>query len=283
MQVFLSWSKDQSRAAALAFRYWLPDVLQSVKPWMSDEDIGAGSGWNQGIRNALQASNFGILFVTRENHDKPWLMFEAGALAKHVDNDARVVPVIVDKGLALEALPGPIGQLQACRNTREEILKIVRDLNRLCDKPLDSEQLTRCFDAHWPRLEEDFEKLPEPEGEAPDVDQGDLLRKMYAMLQGVQNKSTHRSMASVGYDGFRNRGVGTTPDLSVGVTNYANFRASLSQLVERLSLTSNDETAIRMICEHHAGKLVDDKIVSLRLSCGTCDLVLRPNGWLEEV
>lgn len=42
MKVFLSGSGEKSKAAAEAFRRWLPCVLQSVRPWMSDRDIGAG-------------------------------------------------------------------------------------------------------------------------------------------------------------------------------------------------------------------------------------------------
>jgi len=110
MRIFLSWSGQRSRKAAEAFHLWLPDVLQSVHPWMSSEDICSGAGWNQQIRTALNDSNFGIVFVTRDNRESVWLMFEAGALAKHVD-EARVVPLIVDDELTPAMLNGPLGQL----------------------------------------------------------------------------------------------------------------------------------------------------------------------------
>ena len=40
--VFITWSKERSKAAALALRGWLPLVIQAVEPWMSDKDIGKG-------------------------------------------------------------------------------------------------------------------------------------------------------------------------------------------------------------------------------------------------
>jgi len=42
MQIFISWSGDRSCLIAEAIRGWLPKVVQSVKPWMSDQDIAAG-------------------------------------------------------------------------------------------------------------------------------------------------------------------------------------------------------------------------------------------------
>jgi len=186
MQVFLSWSKPRSHAACLAFYEWLPDVLQSVTPWMSSEDIASGSGWNQEIRRALEASNYGILFVTRENHDQPWLMFEAGALAKHVSNDARVVPLIVDDELEPNALVGPLGQLQARKSTKDNIFRLVKDLDSACEGSLDTGRLRRCFDAHWDSLEKKLTSLPDAEGEAPELKPDELIQEMYNMLRSMK-------------------------------------------------------------------------------------------------
>jgi hypothetical protein len=49
---------------------------------MSDEDIDSGARWNDSIAKSLDDTHFGIVCATRENQHAPWLIFEAGALAK---------------------------------------------------------------------------------------------------------------------------------------------------------------------------------------------------------
>src|SRR4051794_9109874 len=107
MKVLLSWSGEPSRSVAAALRQWLPDVVQSVRPWMSEADIEAGARWGERIQRELNETRFGILCVTPQSMQAPWLLFEAGALAKTIQ-DTYVCPYLI--GVEVSELQGPLTQ-----------------------------------------------------------------------------------------------------------------------------------------------------------------------------
>lgn len=82
-KVFISWSGELSRQLAEAVRNWLPGVLQYVKPYFTPDDIEKGTKWSTETIKELEESEIGILCLTRDNLNKPWILFEAGALSKN--------------------------------------------------------------------------------------------------------------------------------------------------------------------------------------------------------
>jgi hypothetical protein len=88
VKVFISWSGEPSRTIAFELSIWLSGLVQAVKPWMSDEEIGSGKRWRDEIGAALNETDFGIVCLTAANQHAPWLMFESGALAKHLESPA---------------------------------------------------------------------------------------------------------------------------------------------------------------------------------------------------
>jgi hypothetical protein len=80
---------------------------------MSSEDIEAGTRWGSHVTTELSVTRFGIICLTPENQTAPWLLFEAGALAKTIEN-TYVVPYLIDLELA-EIQHGPLNQFQAKR------------------------------------------------------------------------------------------------------------------------------------------------------------------------
>jgi hypothetical protein len=152
MKVFLSWSGDVSREVAMVLREWLPSVLQSVDPYVSSEDIDKGARWATDIAKELEASSFGILCVTPENLDAPWLHFEAGALSKTVDK-SRVSPFLI--GVKRSEIQGPLLQFQSTLHEQEDVKKLVLSVNAASgDGKLDEGRLVAIFDVWWPQLED---------------------------------------------------------------------------------------------------------------------------------
>jgi hypothetical protein len=157
MKVFISWSGHQSKAIAESFRKWLPGVLQAVKPYFSPDDVAKGSRWSAEIGKELEASRVGILVVTRENLAAPWLMFEAGALAKNLEN-SKVCPLLF--GLEPTDVTGPLVQFQGAGFDQIETKRVVKMINlELGESALPAEVLDSVFDMWWPKLEIDIKAI----------------------------------------------------------------------------------------------------------------------------
>ncbi len=165
MKVFLSWSGTRSHKVALVFRDWLPSVIQEIIPYVSSEDIDKGARWSTDIAKELADSTFGILCVTRENINAPWLTFEAGALSKTMDK-AFVSPFLFD--IKRSEVDGPILQFQSTIFEKEDVKKLVKTLNKACDKSgLTPDRLEKTFEVWYPTLETELNKLRDVPQDSP--------------------------------------------------------------------------------------------------------------------
>ena len=168
MKVFLSWSGARSHKIALVFRDWLPSVIQEIVPYVSSEDIDKGARWSTDIAKELSDSKFGILCVTRENIDAPWLTFEAGALSRTIDK-AFVSPFLFD--IRRSEVDGPILQFQSTVFEREDLRKLVTTLNKACDNDgLSADRLNKAFEVWYPTLEEELARFRDSDSKEQEAD-----------------------------------------------------------------------------------------------------------------
>jgi len=157
MRVFVSWSGATSKALAEAVTEWLPKVIQSVRPFFSPDGIAKGSRWHGEIAKELENSHIGLLVVTRENMQAPWMLFEAGALAKSVAF-SKIVPILFD--LPLGDLEGPLAQFQSASFSKDEMKRLVRMINsELGNDALSGDSLDSSFNVWWPLLEDRIHTL----------------------------------------------------------------------------------------------------------------------------
>jgi hypothetical protein len=157
MKVFISWSADAlSLRVAEELRSWLQVMLQSVTPYVSSEDTYKGSRWSEVVARELAETNFGIMCVTSGNANKPWLNFEAGALAKSLES-GRVAPLLLD--IKASDLSGPMAQFQATNFTYADMYRLVQTINSLTQSPVAEAPLSRGFKAYWDKLKEVVESV----------------------------------------------------------------------------------------------------------------------------
>lgn len=161
MKVFISWSGERSQILAKALHVWLPLVLHYVQPWLSEADVAAGDRWAQTIAQELESSNFGVICVTPENLNSPWVLFEAGALAKSMQG-SKVIPLLF--GLEFSDISGPLAQFQAKKLDRSGFAEVVHSINQSAPEPIPDDREKQLFTALWPELEKRLEDIPD---EAP--------------------------------------------------------------------------------------------------------------------
>src|SRR5262249_49198439 len=183
MKVFLSWSGARSKAAAQILRQWLPDVIQSIEPWMSAEDIDAGTRWSAETANKLAESHCGIICLTKDNQTAPWILFEAGALSKTKEN-TYVIPYLIDLEPS-DILSGPLTQFQPKRANKSETWELIHTLNAAMDSRLTDEQLKRGFERCWNELETKLNDLPEPTGHQEERSQKDMLVEVLDVVRRI--------------------------------------------------------------------------------------------------
>jgi len=181
MQIFVSWSGKRSKAVANALKLWLNDVFQNVDVWMSAHDIDAGARWNATLDSILETANIGIICITPENQNTPWLLYEAGAIAKAA-KIARVIPYRV--GLSAIDVQYPIAQFQGVDANKAGTLKLLESINEACGLSIPQERVGRIFERWWPDLEAQLHRLPAPERPAvPKRSDRELLEEILELLR----------------------------------------------------------------------------------------------------
>lgn len=157
MKIFISWSGDLSNKLGETLKNWLPQVIQSVEPYFTSNDIEKGARWSSDICSKLEQSNFGLLCLTKDNLTEPWLLFEAGALSKKLDH-SRVCPILFD--IQATELVGPLAQFQATSFDKDELKKLIVDINsHLGERKLSSSILDKTFEKWWPQLDDQIKEV----------------------------------------------------------------------------------------------------------------------------
>lgn len=156
-KIFISWSGELSKALGEAIKDWIPKVLQSVKPYFTPDDIEKGAHWAKEIENELSTSQLGIICLTQDNQHSPWILFEAGALSKNLE-ESKVCPVLFN--FDTTDLTGPLSSFQATKFGKDDIKKLLESINNSCNESkLDQKSLDETFDMWWPKLDEKIKEI----------------------------------------------------------------------------------------------------------------------------
>jgi tetratricopeptide (TPR) repeat protein len=144
----------------MALHGWLPQVIQAVDPWTS-EDISKGSVWNAEILAKLNESRIGIVCLTPENLDSRWLHFEAGMLARKPDQTH--VCTFLLPGMKATDIPQPLAMFEATTPSKHDVRRLLVAINTAAaaryGKAVAAQVIDDALDRRWADLERRLRKI----------------------------------------------------------------------------------------------------------------------------
>lgn len=158
-------------------------VLHYVEPWLSHSDIEAGERWANEVAKELESSKFGIICITRENITSPWILFEAGALAKFMQ-EGRVIPLLLD--IEFKDIAGPLAQFQAKKVEKTGLSDVVNSINQFSETKVPESRLAPLFENLWTSLEQKLIDIPKTQALAKQTrPQHEILEELVSSIRGL--------------------------------------------------------------------------------------------------
>jgi len=150
MEIFICWSGPVSKKVAELIYNWLQNMFHVVKPWLSEYDIDKGDHWNDVLDSKLQNSNFGLVCLTPDNLNNPWVLYETGSISKSLKG--RTWTLLYR--LKPADIKGPLSRFQHTVAEKNDILQLVQSINHILDnESLNEKRLLSQFEKWWPDLE----------------------------------------------------------------------------------------------------------------------------------
>ena len=197
MKVFISWSGN-SKGVAQAINKALPSLFDKAKPWIST-DNRSGSIWLPTIDEQLSSTDFGIICVTKQNQNAPWLNFEAGALSRRVDAKRELMPVLLIDFESMSEVGGPVAGFQMQMATLEGFFTVMKDLNECELGPQISDRILRSrVESAWVDIEKEVLKVrnSRSSSEVEVRTDSDKIDEVLDVVRGLSKVGTVRSWAT---------------------------------------------------------------------------------------
>ncbi|MCW2484826.1 toll-Interleukin receptor [Candidatus Symbiopectobacterium sp. NZEC127] len=190
VKLFLSWSGERSRKVAELLDEWVQCVIQACEPWMSSKNIDRGALWFTEISSQLHTSTIGVICLTKENREKPWILFEAGALAKGLSSN-RVCTFLID--LEPTDVGNPLAQFNHTLPTKDGIYSLISTVNSsLGELRLKDQVIESVFETYWPQFESKFQDIlsftDDNTSSTPVRTENDMLSEILQTMRNIDRR-----------------------------------------------------------------------------------------------
>ena len=237
--VFVSWSQPAGAKIAALLKPFLEDVLGTVTIFAS-QAMEAGTRWSSEIPQRLDQCNAGLVLVTPENSQAPWLHFEAGALSKHVA-ESRVVPLLCAGATVGDIQGTPLSLFQAVALAQDDFLSVCLSFGAAFGTAGDL--VRRRFEKNWPDLETALSKIKAGDGHKKQLDLSDLMAVLERIASQVSLidasvrpvSLTHSSVAGYSGAGSIQGGLAALLGDPEVLNHQITYRAALAQALKDYS------------------------------------------------
>jgi hypothetical protein len=217
-------------------------VIQATRPWISTRDIDRGALWFSEISDQLKDTTVGIVCLTQENKNRPWILFEAGALAKGLSSN-RVCTFLVD--LKPADLEDPLAQFNHTLPDKDGIWALVRTLNTcLSADGLDERILEQIFTTYWQQFEDRFKHLLK---QFPPTEKTEPRSEKNLLAEILENTRvlSHRIRSIEGRIDRDDR-----PEMELSDRSHRMSMAEAAKLIDRMLAAGLTDDAIRIETRH---------------------------------
>ncbi|WP_412162284.1 toll/interleukin-1 receptor domain-containing protein [Curtobacterium flaccumfaciens] len=264
--VFISWSGDKSKYVAGALYEYLPKVIQGLDVFFSDQDIPSGSTWLSEIQSHLNTAKYGIVCVTPDNTEAPWLYFEAGAISRQTGEPvSRVSPLAID--MSKETLPSPLQGYNAIDLNEDGFVKMVKSIHETIKSPAPWPTIEDAARYHWSLMEPKFKDMPSSATPAPAFDLQEAIIEIRGMLRDLaKSGNARRARESRAVDNvirdwsdvqvadFRQDRQMTLTEMQKYLKDHGVGSTALETFFPEQPINTSEETAKRIPPEDEQGK-----------------------------
>ena len=191
MKVFISHSGERSKVLAHHIAALVKHMIQAADPWIST-GIDKGSRWLPELANSLEESRFGIVCLTRDNFTRPWILFEAGALAKGLSDNVCTLLLDLDPNM----VDLPLSQFQATpADDDDEVWNLIATIAKGVratgsNLPSDADLRSIFKEYHWPRFKAEVDKLKSQSPvDSPTRSTADMLAEVLQTARAVAHQN----------------------------------------------------------------------------------------------
>ncbi|WAH97793.1 toll/interleukin-1 receptor domain-containing protein [Arthrobacter sp. MMS18-M83] len=192
MKIFISWSGPKSKEIAKVLKWWIEKTSQTSTAFVSESDIKVGTRWSDRITNELAETKIGIICITPDNQNAPWINFEAGAISKAVDGvETKVAPILIDFAEKTD-YSGPLREFHLCLLNKEGLLELANTINDSLLEPKTHSDVAETFDVWWERLDAKIQEVHEakPAPTQPKRDVDEVVAEVLDIVRDIQKRGS---------------------------------------------------------------------------------------------